>query len=80
MGSNLRIYFRSFQKVFFENNFILVSLIQFKRIIDIFSELNGKSRKISKSINETKSRFEVAKKIMNSDSKKNNSNFINLIR
>lgn len=80
MGFNLRIYFRSFQKVFFEDNFILLALIRIKRIIGIYSEFNGKSRKISKNINETNSKFEVTKNVINSGSKQNNSNLINLIR
>jgi len=80
MGLNLRIYFRSVQKIFFEDNFILIALVQFKRIIDAYSELNGKSRKISKNINETKSKFEVTKKVINSGSKQISHNSINLIR
>jgi hypothetical protein len=80
MGLNLRIYFRSFQKVFFEDNFILLALLQFKKLIDIYSELNGKSKKITESINETKSKFEMTKKVINSGVKQNNPNFINLIR
>jgi hypothetical protein len=80
MGSNLRIYFRSFQKVIFEGNFIRAVFIQLKRLVDIYSEFNGASRKLSKSIDETKSRFEVTKKVVNSNSEKGRSNFINLVR
>lgn len=80
MGFNLRIYFRSFQKVFFEDNPVAIALIQFKRIIDIYSELRGKSKTISKSINETNTKLEVTRKIINSGSSHNNSKSINLVR
>jgi hypothetical protein len=80
MGFNFRIYFRSIQKVFFEDNPVMVAFIQLKRIIEICSEFNGRSRKISTSINQTKSKLEETKKAINLELKQNNFNSINLTR
>jgi|GEM_PF-2704161 len=80
MGFNFRIYLRSVKKVLFEDNPVVLALIMFIKLIDTYSEVRKRSKIISTSITETKLKFEETQKVINSSSKQNNFNSINLIR
>lgn len=80
MGLNPRIYFRSVQKMFLEENPIFIGMIQLQKILQTFSVFWINSKYISKNINERQNKLDSAKKIINARSPQNNSSHINLLR
>ncbi len=64
MNSNPRSYIRSLHRTVFEENPVIVTFIQLKRIIDIYFRLSEKSKKLSQNIFENKEKLEKMKSNM----------------
>jgi hypothetical protein len=64
MKPNPRSYIRSLHRTVFEENPVIVTFIQLKRIIDIYFKLSEKSKKLSQNIFENKEKLEKMKSNM----------------
>jgi hypothetical protein len=78
MRSNPRLFIRSLQNTIIKSNPIVIIFCQIKKMIEISLEIPHKSKKINKSILESKSKLEKAQSIIKLKSEK--TCYINLIR
>jgi len=80
MDFNPRIYIKALYNTLYKQNPIVCIILQFKKIISIYSLIPQKSKSLSINLHKNISKLEKTKSIINSASRQDRFNSINLIR